>query len=47
MTRKELETKAFEIVRSDMQYMGVTDDEILQEVKNTSDSDLLSFIEEE
>lgn len=46
MTRSELEIKAFEIIKSDMQYMGVTDDEILQEIENATDDDLLSFIEE-
>lgn len=46
MTRSELETKAFEIIKSDMQYMGVTDDEILQEIENATNDDLLSFIEE-
>ena len=46
MTKKEIETKAFGIVRSEKQYIGVTDDEILQEIVNATDDDLLSFIEE-
>ena len=46
MNRKELETKAFEIIKSDMQHIGVTDDQILQELENATDDDLLSFIEE-
>lgn len=46
MTRTELETKAFEIIKSDMQHIGVTDDQILQELENATDDDLLSFIEE-
>lgn len=47
MTRKELEKKAFEIVRSDMALIGTTDEEILQEIAEASDSDLLTFIENE
>lgn len=47
MTRKELEKKAFDIVREDMAFMGTTDEEIMQEIAEASDSDLLKFIENE
>lgn len=47
MARKELEKKAFEIVRGDMAFIGVTDEEIWLEIAKTSDSDLLAYIENE
>lgn len=46
MSRKELELKAFKIVRQDMAYNGVSDAEIMEEMKNVSDADLLAYIEE-
>ena len=46
MTRKELEEKAIEMIKGDMQHIGVSDDELLAELENVSDDDLLSFIEE-
>ena len=46
MSRKELELKAFEVARQDMAYNGVSDAEIMEEMKNVSDADLLAHIEE-
>lgn len=46
MSRKELELKAFEIVRQDMAYNGVSDAEILKEMKNVSDEDIQAYINE-
>ena len=46
MSREELELKAFEIVRQDMAYNGVSDAEIMEEMKSVSDEDLEAYIEE-
>ena len=46
MSRKELEIKALEMVRQDMAYNGVSDAEIMEEIKNVSDKDLEAYIAE-
>ena len=47
MNRTELESKVFEVLRSDMALIGVTDQQIQTSIEETSDEDLLAFLEEE
>lgn len=46
MKRTELEAKAYEAIKSDMSYIGTTDEEIWDEIKNASDEELEMFIED-
>lgn len=47
MSRTELESKVFEVLRGDMALIGVSDNEIKTSIKETSDEDLQAFLEEE
>lgn len=46
MSREELELKAFDVMRLDMTYNGVSDAEIMKVIKSVSDEDLEAYIEE-
>lgn len=47
MTRKELVNKVFEILRSDMQLISKSDEELWQSIAETDDRTLLTFLEEQ
>ena len=47
MTRKELANKVFEILRSDMQLISKSDEELWQSIAETDDRTLLTFLEEQ
>ena len=42
--RKELEIEAYNIIKSDMQYIGAPEANIVAELKNATDNDLINFI---
>ena len=45
-THTELAQRAFEILRCDMQYIHVTDDELKETIENTNDTILKCFIDQ-
>lgn len=47
MTRKELANKVFEILRSDMQLISKSDEELWQSIVETDDRTLLTFLEDQ
>lgn len=46
MTRKELANKVFDILRTDMQLISKTDEELWKSIAETDDNTLLTFLEE-
>lgn len=46
MNRAELEARAYEILRQDMAYIGITDTELTEAIKNASDETLTGYVEE-
>lgn len=47
MTRKELGNKVFDILRSDMQLINKSDEELWKSIAETDDQTLLTFLEEQ
>ena len=47
MTRKELANKVFEILRSDMQLISKSDEELWQSIAETDNRTLLTFLEDQ
>ena len=47
MTRKELANKVFDILRSDMQLINKSDEELWKSIAETDDNTLLTFLEEQ
>jgi hypothetical protein len=46
MTRKELANKVFDILRTDMQLISKTDEELWKSIAETDDNTLLTFLDE-
>lgn len=46
MKRKELANKVYEIIKNDMQMIGVKDTDIWKAIAETDDKTLLEYIEE-
>ena len=47
MSRKELANKVFDILRSDMQLISKTDEELWKSIAETDDQTLLTFLEDQ
>lgn len=47
MTRKEIANKVFDILRSDMQLISKSDEELWKSIAETDDITLLTFLEEQ
>ena len=47
MTRKELANKVFDILRSDIQLISKTDEELWKSIAETDDQTLLTFLEDQ
>lgn len=47
MTRKELANKVFDILRSDMQLINKSDEELWKSIDETDDQTLLTFLEDQ
>lgn len=45
MSRSELESKAYEMAELSMEYIG-REDELVEVIKNCTDTELLAYIEE-